>query len=449
MIYLPIDSLFPHPDNPRKDLGDLTELADSIKAKGIMQNLTVVPFVSKTNPNFNGAGRYTIVIGHRRHAAAKLAGLTELPCVIVDMDYHDQIATMLLENMQRSDLTVYEQAKGFQMMLDLGESVESVSEKSGFSQSTIRRRVKLLELDEKKFQEAEARGATLFEYMELDKIKDLELKNEVLKSIGTENFRYKLRSAIEKEENKEYLDFVEAEVSKFAAKITNSKGYSWHCQYSTYIKKNKIMPPDDCKTVKYFYRRDDWSIALYVADDEAKKTANEQEAQERLAREEKRQERIAKLSAVSKRAYELRREFCDSVTATAIKKNFAEIIAFWMYAHVQDEASWVKYRDALAILGIPVDEDCEDDSSYAYDDVLNAVKKGPEIMFWKMTCLQGVDDEGMAYFHPRFGRHEDNDGLTAWYDLLIKLGYKMSDEEKALRDGTHELFAIDESGAEQ
>lgn len=88
IVMIHIDHLFPHPDNPRKDLGDLTELADSIRAKGVLQNLTVIP--SLTNNE-----HYIILIGHRRHAAAKLAGLKELPCAIVEMSYEDQLATML------------------------------------------------------------------------------------------------------------------------------------------------------------------------------------------------------------------------------------------------------------------------------------------------------------------------------------------------------------------
>ena len=72
MTQLPVDKLFPHPDNPRKDLGDLTELADSIKANGIFQNLTVVPADDSYET-------FTVVIGHRRLAAAKLAGLSEVP----------------------------------------------------------------------------------------------------------------------------------------------------------------------------------------------------------------------------------------------------------------------------------------------------------------------------------------------------------------------------------
>ena len=92
LVYLSIDKLIPHPKNPRKNLGDLTELSESIKVKGVMQNLTVVPGIDDT---------YNIIIGHRRHAASKLAGLTELPCVIECMSEAEQVATMLLENIQR------------------------------------------------------------------------------------------------------------------------------------------------------------------------------------------------------------------------------------------------------------------------------------------------------------------------------------------------------------
>lgn len=166
---IPVAQLHPHPDNPRKDLGDITELTASIKANGVLQNLTVVP---RANPDvnyeklcrqyygdpteenrtklnqFRNTDGYTVIIGHRRLAAAKAAGLMELPCIVVeDMTLEEQISTMMTENMQRSDLTVYEEAEGFQMMMDFGNSVEQVADKAGFSESTIRRRVKLLSLD--------------------------------------------------------------------------------------------------------------------------------------------------------------------------------------------------------------------------------------------------------------------------------------------------------------
>ena len=108
-----VEQLYHHPENPRKDLGDISELTESIRKNGIMQNLTVVK--NQFVPDM-----YTVVIGNRRMEAAKAAGLDAVPCVISDMGPREQIATMLEENMQRSDLSLYEQAQGFQMMMDLG-----------------------------------------------------------------------------------------------------------------------------------------------------------------------------------------------------------------------------------------------------------------------------------------------------------------------------------------
>lgn len=75
---------------------------------------------------------FTVIIGHRRLAAAKQAGLTELPCAVVEMTEKEQLSTMLTENMQRSDLTVYEEAKGCQLLLDLGDTIAEVAERQAF-----------------------------------------------------------------------------------------------------------------------------------------------------------------------------------------------------------------------------------------------------------------------------------------------------------------------------
>ena len=80
IMMIPIEALTHHPDNPRKDLGDLKELIASIKVSGVMQNLTVVP-----NPNDDET--WLVVIGNRRMEASKAAGLKELPCIISDMDH--------------------------------------------------------------------------------------------------------------------------------------------------------------------------------------------------------------------------------------------------------------------------------------------------------------------------------------------------------------------------
>lgn len=265
IVNIAIDRLFPHSDNPRKDLGDLSELAASIKASGILQNLTVVP----DEPD-NSNTDFTIIIGHRRYAAAKIAGLTELPCVVVEMSEREQLQTMLVENMQRSDLTVYEQAQGFQMMLNMGDSVAEIAEKSGFSQTTIRRRVKLLDLDRQKFQKAEARGATLNDYLELDKLDSPEDKNKALDAIGTANFNSVLKSLISEQEiQKKLAEWTEI-ADKFAYQIERSGEFNgttvnmvYHAGYSRWDLKKEMTIPEDASDVRYFYRKDSTGITLY------------------------------------------------------------------------------------------------------------------------------------------------------------------------------------------
>ena len=120
LTILDINKIIPHPKNPRKEIGDIEELTESIRKNGIMQNLTVIP---------DGSGKYMLLIGHRRHAAAQAAGLKEVPAKIVEgLSEREQVGIMLEENMQRSDLTPIEQAEGFQMMLDLGETEETEAE---------------------------------------------------------------------------------------------------------------------------------------------------------------------------------------------------------------------------------------------------------------------------------------------------------------------------------
>lgn len=107
IIYIGREHLHAHPDNPRKDLGALDELRESIRENGIMQNLTVIP-----QRGLVDSGEYTILIGHRRFAASE-GILDELPCVVVDdLTDREQVGIMLCENLQRNDLTYYEQAQG-------------------------------------------------------------------------------------------------------------------------------------------------------------------------------------------------------------------------------------------------------------------------------------------------------------------------------------------------
>lgn len=445
--YIPVSKLWRHPDNPRKDLGDVTELAESIKVNGVLQNLTVVPLIGEITKKWDGES-YRVIIGHRRLAAAKLAGLEELPCVVVEMSEREQLSTMLTENMQRSDLTVYEQAQGFQMMLDMGDTVEDIAEKSGFSATTVRRRVKLLELDKDKFKKSEERGVSLFEYMELDKLKSPERKNEMLDFIGTDNFKYKLKQAIDAEAADERRASWVERLSSFATQVTDRTGYKFARSFYVNSEVN-VERPEDADTVEYFFIVETYYITLMTKDAPTTLTPEEEakKREEQLNQERKNAAEKA-LSEATARAYELRADFVATVSAAAIKKRLVDIVALWAYAEYWDDTSWLTEEEIAQATGAETlaedDEDGEDDAAFTLQAVTDAIGKTPEKALLRMIYARLGDGKSEGYFRSYWNsytmKHEENEKLDRIYALLVKLGYEMSDDEKALQDGTHELF---------
>lgn len=455
-----IEKLRPHPNNPRKDLGDLTELSESIKANGIFQNLTVVP---------NDHDTYTVIIGHRRMAASQLAGLTELPCAIVEMSEKEQLGTMLLENMQRSDLTIYEQAQGFQLMLDLGESVESIAEKTGFGKSTIYKRVKLCQLDKEKFMKAQKRGATLEDYAKLDKITDPELKNRALDSIGTVNFENAVRTAVDDEKYNAKLEKWKSLFSTFAAEITalnNSKYEYVNSVYMTDSAYQDFKIPDDADKVDYFYsigvnRWDREYIKLYKEKTKSSLQEANEQAQKRR-REEERLLRNQKLKELAASFSNARAEFIKNYSPsvnTAIAK-FLKIVDFYVVCTNDDWNSLDGYNRLSLVHKI-----CEligfDFLTNAYkfqecddlSDMLNSVPDFGEqvhknIEKFMLACLFlnfEVDYYGGFGNYIRtwnsYNEHIDlSEKEDKYLGLLENLGYQLSDEERSLYDGTHELY---------
>ncbi len=442
--YIPTNSIWTHPNNPRKDLGDLSELTDSIRANGVMQNLTVVKRYGEISGLWNGG--YTVVIGHRRLAAAKMAGLEAVPCVISDMNLQQQVATMLLENMQRSDLTVYEQAQGFQLMLNLGESVKSCAEKTGFSESTVRRRVKLLELDQEEFKKSCERGATLQDYMELDKIQDPELKNQVLEAVGTNNFKAKLSSALETEKARAWIEECLKAITSFAKEATVDEGESLYQKYK-YVKsynqwnKSKVLltVPEDAGKVQYYYHvcRDGKEVDLYK--ERGVITADEEEAAAAECERKAEEERRASIFDEMKRAYELRKEFVLGVSNATAKQHLGEIVALTALTMIESFASISD--EFFEFMDIPIQNDSVSEDEQ-YRMMKEKIKCAPEKAALLVAYAAQGDDSREGY-SSWDGKHINNDKLNELYNLLCSLGYEMSDEEKQMQDGTHSLFKKD------
>ena len=449
IVMIPIDNLHPHPDNPRKELGDLTELAASIKAKGVLQNLTVVPRFVGTK--LDG---YRIVIGHRRHAAAKLAGIEELPCTIACMTHHEEFETMMVENVQRSDLTVYEQAEGFQMMLDMGGSVEEVAKKTGFSETTVRRRVKLLDLNKEKFKKAEKRGGTMTDYLKLTEIQDPERRDKVLDTIGTANFNASLKDALAEEAFLERMERVKNyfrnEQDWCREKTDEQIGYG-EGQYNYYTAYDKYHPedpkaPSNVGDVEYI-----WAITAPNTVTIYKKLLKSiekaplsPEGQRKQKLKEALEEIKCDLNRISATHRELREDFVHEFNAVHNYEMDIQAFAAMALLHLCDGYVHRLDTDRLGnLLGVQVDNKGLLDEAglkkvlfhrpqnallcAAYSSLERAGQKYNDSGNW-------ITDVG---FPPA---HQKNSSLDLIYKGLESLGYEMSDDELLMQRGTHPLF---------
>lgn len=469
---IPVAQLHSHPDNPRKDLGDITELTASIKANGVLQNLTVVPranpdvnyeelcrqyYADPTEENrtklnqFRNTDGYTVIIGHRRLAAAKAAGLTELPCIVVeDMTPEEQISTMMTENMQRSDLTVYEEAEGFQMMMDFGNSVEQVADKAGFSESTIRRRVKLLSLDREELKKSVKRGATLADFALLDKLDTEEAKNEVLKSVGTNNFRACLDRALREQKDRKTMNAIREVVASYATKADSKADMPENCLfYASYGSWSRIAEaPADAGEHAYWYTESGYGITVYRERTEEDKSA--EKTPEQLAREAKIEEYREKCRVIEEdeeSAYRLRLNYLKEY---GFPKKAAEAVAFaaCRMMILNPDALGDMDEDTIEAVygdGIYNDEHDLDTAVLLENAQVNPMKMLVVLLFALTEPVNHRmhDTEWLGGYYKCI--KDDASVYPGIYAALDGIGYEMSDMEKSLLDGTHPSY----EGAEE
>ena len=139
IVWLPAEDIAPNPVQPRRlfDEKALEELSESIKSYGILNPLTV---------RCRG-GRIELVAGERRLRAAKMAGLEEVPCILLDVNMEDASLIALIENLQRRDLDFIEEAVGLSRLIHMfGMSQEEAAKRIGKSQSAVANKLRLLKL---------------------------------------------------------------------------------------------------------------------------------------------------------------------------------------------------------------------------------------------------------------------------------------------------------------
>ncbi|MCP5046020.1 MAG: ParB/RepB/Spo0J family partition protein [bacterium] len=177
---VPLPKLLINEQQPRKDFGDLEEMAGSIKEKGILEPILIRP----------RNGKFEIVAGERRFRAAKLAGLEEIPCIEYDIADNEALELSIIENIQRKDLTVYEQAFSLKSLSDIyGYTHEEIGKKIGKSRVTVTELVRITDLPEdilKQCVELNINSKTFL--LQLVKLESEEEMAEILKNYSDKPF---------------------------------------------------------------------------------------------------------------------------------------------------------------------------------------------------------------------------------------------------------------------
>lgn len=438
---LPAAMLHPHRDNPRKALGDLTELAESIKANGVMQNLTVIP-IEEAEPDTDRQG-YTVIIGHRRLEAAKLAGLNEVPCVITHMGRAKQLSTMLLENIQRNDLTVYEQAQGFQLMMDMGSTVKEISTLSGFSEKTVRHRLEIAKLDGVKVKNvSEERQLSLSDFAELEKVEDIDERNKLLGFIGTSNFKWQLDNAVADQKIRKLEKFAQPTLMQFATKSEYSKCWdlTLYATLKTKSDVRELTVPEAKKGVKYYYVVGRYDIQVYVKGPKPKKKTDAAEKEKKL----RTKAQVHALDELAERCFESRKSFilnfdALSVTHQAAFEFISAILLSAEYSGV-NRGIQREFIGSTEFSAYPCLQDREREKFFR-----TATPRKRAIVAAYSCCGDGKDKD----VHDCDGNYTDD--YTARecrriYDALKILGYEPSDEEREYINGTHKAYKIKEGG---
>lgn len=437
--------IYQNPYNPRKDLGDLSELSESIKKHGIMQNLTVFPGHWDEKKEWKEDG-FTLLIGHRRFAAGKLAGLDSFPCQIKkEMDRTEQVGTMLVENMHRNDLSVLEQANGFQMMLDLGSTEDQIAEKTGFCKATIKHRTNIAKLDQDTLKEKEKQDdfqLSLTDLYELEKIKDIETRNEILKKAESSRDLARLAlNAVNEQKRKENLKlFLEAlkklGIEEVPKEMENDFYYSGRidqlARYDLYTKQPKELKfPEDGRKTYYMVRYS----TLYIvrkAKKEKKILSPEEEKKKQKEKNKK------QLKAIYKEASNTRKVFIEGIISGKIKPIKEE-------RKVEEELfeqllGWNSFCSNNTIVEFFLGCDIYNAEKEKIEEVR---KNMPSLtMLQKLLCMVSAKiakTDLITYDY----KYKEYDGakVEAFYQILEKYGFKFAnEEEESAMKGTHALY---------
>ena len=195
VVYIPTEEIMPNRAQPRKSFNNdsLWSLAESIKRHGMLQPITVKKCIEISE---HAIFKYELVAGERRLRAARLAGLMNVPCIVLRVNDKESAELAIIENLHRENLNIFEEAAAIAALMDIyGITQEGVAAKLSLTQSAVANKLRLLRLTEAERSVVTANGLTERHARALLRIKDAVLRSEVLGRIVAESMNVRAAEA--------------------------------------------------------------------------------------------------------------------------------------------------------------------------------------------------------------------------------------------------------------
>ena len=467
IVYIDVGLIDPAPWN--RNIGDVSELAASIKAEGVHTPLTVCPHVQGLE------GRYTAVAGNRRRAAAEKAGLKQVPCIVRPLSEVQSLTMMLSENVNRKAMTPVEEANAMQqLMLQLPENTAAaVSRATGISKSTVGRRLKLAQLPGEALAQAEERGGTLADYEKIVSLTDPAEQEKVLQFVGTKDFDREYQKALTRQQDKaafeRHVDTLEKKGAKRLteqervarnAELSNEKTiYSWQLTsqnvgkldrgeewYYTASEQNreiriyklKRQKPEEAAPVGGPLSRQADSSPIPAGQGSLKSDVDKAKEELEEAKREAREELDgikAEANQMDQEFLELREGFVEKIMLNAYQEEIMEMavmamlyMPWWSGDQLGEVGQWLGVADITD----PV-------------EVRKAVRGNPvKALLSVAYCLLEKDagswTKPYGLYDPTIGayqtEHQKAKNLELLYRCLETMGYQMSGDELAAQAGS-------------
>ena len=458
---LQVDDLHANPNNPRKQVGDVDELASSIRSQGIKQPLLVTP---TGETDIFGHKQYRVVIGHRRLAAARQSGLSTVPAIVEEMDARREREIMLVENTQRSDLTPIEEADGYQGLLDLGVRVKEMAEKTGRSDRFVRRRLKIARIP----QETRDMSADFSQLSldQLDKLAEFESDPDMQRELArADDFDWTYQRLSQERRKTIWHDKALKALAKAGIKVESlpdgKNFWNWHphgykaahsfsdinSDFWTSFTGESDWPEARVYSYEYWFCAYTPIPADELQKDKAK--TDKDNAIKARGRELNRQARefeaIAKANRTAWLKANLRTLTHEHAETGICRLALADTVGWRSVFPYRSYKGEDVIRELIAFgWSLPITE--HDDEHWSLEcrenlDSIRMVLKDRPLRILDVLAARWESNIGWNYWRSRHGV----DDMCCWYDVLERIGYRVSEDERKALKGAYLDGGDDES----